>query len=378
MVYSYDFANVRRDLSDVLSTVIADAPRFISAFQRAADAQSTKHEWLEDQIAGRSIVASAVSGMNVTVSATDAAKVRVGTLLNIKGDSAVFKVTAVSGTSVTVALAGANGSKKAAPAASDVLEIISTPSKEGSTSGENTFHQSGAEYNYTQIIRKDVVLTGTSVAINAYGVENAIDRQTQFALQEMTRDLNRMAVRGVRVAGTAADERVAGGLYYFGTTPEGIAVPLETAAKLDSYIINDAAQAVLGAGGDPSMILCSPGQARVLSAELKDQIQILREDTRRGAYVAVVINDITGRGMTIMADPDMPDTDVFVCDPAGFGISFLKGRGITDEDTTAKGFDGIQRTVMGEFTFEFKNAKQRICRISNLTPSAAALAALRK
>lgn len=378
MNYSYSFANVKRDLSDVLSTVIADAPRFISLFGRAADAKSTKHEWLEDQIAGRSFVASAVTGSNITVSATDAAKVQVGTLFNVKGDSAVFKVSAVNGTAVTFALVGANGSKKTAPAASDVLEVISSPAKEGSNAGENTFHQSGAEFNYTQIIRKDVVLTGTALAIDVYGADNAINRQTQFALQEMTRDLNRMAIRGVRVAGTAAEDRVAGGLYYFGTTAEGLAVPLETAAKLDSYIINDAAQAVLGAGGDPAMILCSPGQARVLSAELKDQIQVLREDTRRGAYVAVVVNDITGRGMTIIADPDMPDTDAFVCDPAGFGISFLAGRGIADFDATEKSFDGIKRTVLGEFTFEFKNAKQRICRISNLTPSAAALAALRK
>lgn len=378
MNYSYSFANVKRDLADVLSTVVADAPRFISAFPPVADAKSTKHEWLEDQIGGRSITASAVSGMVATVSAADAAKVKVGTILNIKGDSAVFKVTAISGTSVTVALVGANGSSKTAPAAKDVLEIISNPAKEGSNEGENTFHQSSNEYNYTQIIRKDVVLTGTAIAIDVHGADNALTRQTEFALQEMTRDLNRMAIRGVRVAGAAAEERIAGGLYYFGTTAEGLAVPLSTAAAIDSYVINDAAQAVLGAGGTPSMILCSPGQARVLSADMKDRVQVLREDNRRGAYVAVVVNDITGGGMTIMADPDMPDTDAFVLDPAGFGISFLAGRGVTDSDTTPNGFDGIRRTVLGEFTFEFKNAKQRVCRISNLTPSATAIAALRK
>ena len=107
----------------------------------------------------------------------------------------------------------------------------------------------------------------------------------------------------------------------------------------------------MGAGGDPTQILCSPGQARVLSCEYKNQLQILRSDDRRGAYVAVVVNEINGRGMTIMADPDVPDTDVWVLDPAGFGLSSLNGRAITDTDATPKGFDGIKRMALGELTF---------------------------
>ena len=142
-------------------------------------------------------------------------------------------------------------------------------------------------------------------------------------------------------------------------------------------MVNDAAQAVLGAGGDPSLILCSPGQARVLSNEYKNQLQIVRSDDRRGAYVAVIVNEINGRGMTVMADPDMPDTDSWIIDPAGFGLASLKGRAITDSDATPKGFDGIKRMALGEVTFVFRNAGARLCRISNLKASATALAALR-
>jgi hypothetical protein len=142
-------------------------------------------------------------------------------------------------------------------------------------------------------------------------------------------------------------------------------------------MINDAAQAVLSEGGDPMQILCSPGQARVLSSEYRQNLQILRSDDRRGAYVAQIVNEINGRGMIIMADPDMPDTDSWVIDPAGFGMASLQGRSICDEDATPKGFDGIKRMALGEVTFEFRNAKQRLCRIKNLQPSATALAALK-
>ena len=53
MLYSYSFQNKKRDLSDILSTVIKDEPRFISNFKPVENATQQKHEWLEDQIAGR-------------------------------------------------------------------------------------------------------------------------------------------------------------------------------------------------------------------------------------------------------------------------------------------------------------------------------------
>ena len=127
----------------------------------------------------------------------------------------------------------------------------------------------------------------------------------------------------------------------------------------------------------PTQILCSPGQARVLSNEYKDRLQIVRSDDARGAYVAVIINESNGSTMTIMADPDVPDTEAWVNDINGFGLSNLHGRAISDQDSTPKGFDGVKRMALGELTLEFKNAHQRLCRIYGLKPSAQALAALR-
>ena len=107
---------------------------------------------------------------------------------------------------------------------------------------------------------------------------------------------------------------------------------------------------------------------------MNDKITIVREDNRRGTFVANVVNDVTGAMMQIFADKAMPDDQAFITDPDGFGIAALRGRSVWDEDTTPKGFDGIRRTIMGEYTFEFKNAKQRICRVTNLLASATALA----
>lgn len=380
-IYSYSFQNKKRDLSNVLSTVIKDEPRFISNFSTCGTAGARKHEWFEDQLTGRAITPTAISSSTATASAADVAKLKVGTLLVAKDDSALFRVaTIASDTTFTFAKVSGNGSSATTLTANKVLNIVSTPMLEGSTTGdgEESSHMSDTAYNCTQIFRKDIILTGSSIAINVYGgVDNQVNRQTAYALGELARDLNRVALFGRRVENSASDIGEAGGLYYFSTEVAGGMSIDGDECSLDSIMVNDAAQAILSAGGDPVQILCSPGQARVLSNEYRNQLQIVRSDDRRGAYVAVIVNEINGRGMTIMADPDMPDTDAFILDPSGFALVPLQGRAISDEDATPKGFDGVMRMAIGELTFEFKNAGQRICRISNLMGSATALAAIK-
>jgi len=325
MLYSYSFQNKKRDLSDVLSTVIKDEPRFISLFSPAEDATQQKHEWLEDQLTGRSVTVTGVADGTVSASAADLAKLKVGTLVVVKDDSALFRVATLTGSGFTVTLVAANGSATTAPAGGSVLSIVSTPVPEGSNpgDGDETGLTGQTQYNCTQIFRKDIILSGSALAINVFGsVDNQLNRQTAFALGELARDLNRVALFGRRVEATTSTRGEAGGLYYFGCGSNGLSVDAGSTV-FDSVAVNDAAQAVLGAGGDPSLILCSPGQARVLSNEYKDQLQIVRSDDRRGAYVAVIVNEINGRGMTVMADPDMPDSDALVILPSSaFWVEF--------------------------------------------------------
>ncbi len=378
-IYAYSFLNKKRDLSDILSTVVKDEPRFISNFTAVADGSAQKHEWLEDQITGRSVKVLSVAGNVVTAAANDIAKLKTGTLLVVENDPALFRVTALASDNFTLELAGANGSALAMAAEGDTLNIVSSPMAEGSANGdgEETSHLSNTEYNYMQIFRKDIVLTGTALAVNVYGsIDNQINRQTAFAMSELARDLNRVALFGVRREPGAAVRGEAGGLYCFATGENAMVIDAEGLA-VDSFMINDAAQNILAEGGDPMQILCSPGQARVLSNEYKSSLQVLRSDERRGAYVATVVNEISGRGMTIMADPDVPDGDIWIMDTTGLGLASLKGRSITDVDATPQGFDGVKRMAIGELTFEFKNAKQRLCRICNVKGSAEALKALR-
>ena len=153
-----------------------------------------------------------------------------------------------------------------------IFRIVSTPVSEGSTVGDETGITGNFNYNCTQIFRKDIILSGSALAVNVFGnVDNLLNRQTSFALDELARDLNRVALFGRRVEATPTAKGEAGGLYYFGCAEGTLGIDAEN-NTLDSFIINDAAQAVLSEGGDPMQILCSPGQARVLASEYRQNL----------------------------------------------------------------------------------------------------------
>ena len=145
----------------------------------------------------------------------------------------------------------------------------------------------------------------------------------------------------------------------------------------DSFLVNDGAQQITDEGAQPSIILCSPGQARVLSADMVDQVIINQDNNARGSYVARVTNDITGAQQTIFSEPMMPDNIAFVLDPTGLGLTPLGGRSMADSDATTATCDSIRRKIIGEYTFEFKNSLQRISKIYGLMGSMEALAAKR-
>ena len=241
-LYTYSFINKKRDLSDIMSTVIKDEPRFISNFNCRETATAQKHEWFEDQLAGRSVTATGASGNTINASAADLAKLKVGTLLVVQNDSALFQVTAVNEDSFNVSKVAANGSVTENVNAQDVLNIVSSPMAEGSNSGdgEEAYHQSATEFNCTQIFRKDIIITGSAIAIDVYGgIDNQINRQTAFALGELACDLNRVALFGRRVEAAENVRGEAGGLYFFATR-EGSMQINANSKKFDSIMVNDA------------------------------------------------------------------------------------------------------------------------------------------
>lgn len=366
--------NKQRDLSSAMHTVIEKSNRFSSLFKKGARATNHKHEWHEDQIKGREFTVSAYSDASgATLSTADLLKVRVGTRFRVAGYPVIFVVTEKANGKIKASVHAANGNAtKTKLAANDVCKVVSTPVREASEGGEGdgTSRNIGTNYNYTQIFRKEAIISRTaSQTLTTDGVENNMASQVEFALIETNRDINRSAIWGVR---TEADEANGvlgemGGIYAFCA----LLVDAE-GDRISSTLVNDAIGKIIAAGGNPTAICCSPGQARVLANEYKASITVMRDDVTRGVFVANVVNEYTGQSLSILGDPDFDDGDVFICDTDGFAISEMQP--VMDKDATNRDFDGEKRLVIGELTLEFHNASQRLCRISGLKSPTEALA----
>ncbi|MGF0038993.1 SU10 major capsid protein, partial [Victivallis vadensis] len=344
-IKTYSLTNKARDLSSAMNTVIAGKGRFLSRFKSASPATNHKHEWLEDQIKGRGFTVTAYASGKATLSAADFLRVKVGTRFTVAGHPVVFKVATLeeADKKITAAVVAANGdTAKTALAAGDICRIVGTPVRENSREGDGEYTRRtvGSAYNHTQIIRKDLGISNSALATKTIDqVENSIARQTEFALQEIDRDMNRQAIWGIRTERDEANDVFgeAGGLYNFATA---LAVDA-SGGRLTSKLVNDAVMKVTEEGGNPTALYCTPDQARVLANEYKNNITVMRDDKARGVYVAVVVNEANGQNIEIIGDPDFNDADAWLCDDDCFALSWM--RPVGDTDSTPPDADGISR-----------------------------------
>lgn len=373
----YSFSNKTRDLIDILDTVKRDEPRFISNFNLVPGVIGDALKFTDDIIQVKGFTALNNGGGLFTVSKCAVNAIREGLLIRPMDSAALFRINKKDYSDIYLELVAANGTaiSSAADLDDEVVKfsIVSYP--------EGAF-MDGVEvapepnWNAYQHFSKDIVASDSVLALSTYGgIDNAINRQTAFALSELARDLNRVALFGRRVAAAPDVRAEAGGLYWF-ASEYGCGTINGRGEALTSDLINQAASDLMSRGGDPVQILCSPGQSRVISNEYRDRIQILRSDDRRGAYVAVIVNEINGRGMTIMADPDVPDSDVWILDTAGFRYSVSDSTGFKDRDNTPDGFNGVRRVASGAIAFEFNNIAQRCIRIYNVQCSFETISAM--
>lgn len=378
-----DLLNARVDLSDVLSWRVAQTPRFIRLFNASGAARvatNTEHLWLEGVDAPKTKPFQSFdyddSNETATFAVASAVGWQVGDLFHILGDTRVLQITNVTTSAIVAKSVGDNGSAielEDAPSAG-TLVFDSRPIQEGSSQGEDFFMQSHTESNYTQIFRGDVELTGTATAISQAGMENDVAVQLQYAMDAIIRRMNAALLFGVKTRRTASQPGALGGLYYFGAQPDGLARPQSGAPALTMAKINQAAQDVTDAGCVPDAIICGAGQAQVISTFMASQVQTSQSSRKVGRYVDAFVTSAGGAVLKVVVEPSIPDTDVWVCDTRGFALVPLASRALHTEPASAPGVDGRKAIILGEYTAEFKNAKQALCRISGLKPSALVLA----
>lgn len=356
MITSYDFQNQVRDVVPLLDYINQNNPKLIAKIVAGGIAKNKTHEWTEGILAGKKIAGTA-SGLTIT--AESAAGIAVGMKLQPVAAADVYVVASISGNNVTVTkLAGDMANP---PTAKTTYKVYGAAVVSGSKTGEEVAWQGKTRLNYTQIFRKDASLTGSAVATSTYDNANNMNTQVMAALELLQNDLNFAIWHGRKGLGGANTASTMGGLYEFCTAN----IQDAEGAELSVDMINAVIAKIVKAGGRPNTIVIARDLAPALSNLYKDQVIIGEDSNVRGMYVNK-IKDAFGNILDVVYDDEVPAGHLWIMDITKVKLTPMEGRTFTDRDSTAPGFDGFSRTIIGEYTLEIYNPEECFGRIENI------------
>ncbi len=364
---SYDYQNTRRDLADIFSQVFASLPLLIGLIAIGAAATSTKHEWLEDEIAVKqAVVSTQVNSSATSLSVVSTAGFEEGMILRFETAAGIslleqVKVTGVTN-STTLAISRGYGGTTAAEIPANAIALpIAKPLAEATDAKPSAGSEPSAEYNFTQIFDRTAKVSKTAEAVKMYGIGSALNYQTDLKMRELTRDLNSQIVYGRRVQRDGSNNGSFGGVMQFMEN----GVTDSTGGAISAKVINNVFEAIFEAGGISNRyaICVAPNQARKISQFMTaGNVPAGTKTTDTGFAINRFVGDIPAFGGNpyeafVSVDPNLPKDRLMVLDLDRIKLVPLNGRTWSDEDASPAGADYFARRILGEYTLEVKNGK---------------------
>lgn len=350
-----DTAGQIRVIADVISMIDPrDTPTLAALGLDSARSKfkinqnGTKIELLEDAL--DPLVGALAHGATNTV-ATDATTLTVpdasmyqdGHVLLIDAEYMVVKAVDPVGNTI-VMYNRTYGGTNATHDGTAVITIVGMARLEGDDADFGPIQALVNPYNHTSIFQKGIKVTGTEEVISQYGKSDEFAYQANKAMPHLLRLVNRMAFHGVRVAGTAAVPRSAGGLPTFVTgNSVNAGGPI---AKTD---VDNVAEAVFGDGGYPDLFICNTGVANDLRALIDSSsfLRVTQENTQFG--MAEIRRLVTQYGeMRIVTDRHCPVSTAYALDSSKAGFYTLRS---FRSYPLARTGDSLKGEVLGEVSF---------------------------
>lgn len=362
-----DTSNFKVDISDAIEALDPrDTPclaRFGKSSLRTPCIETT-HYWLEDELipTAAEVDAAYTSGtLNFNLrpvgaaSGTDASTYfKVDDVLYITGQH--YQVTSIASNLVYVRLLS---SADAAKSVGDKVYNLGTAATEGSVArvvGEWTTLDK--PYNYTQIFKDEVNVTGTQEAIAKYGYTSELDYQLSKRLQELAIKMERDFIYGIRNVATVNNQpmRMMGGLWYFirnaaGGTANTDIIKTAASAALSQSLIDGVLENLWALGGAPDLIICGGYQKRVIDAWMTPYVQVGMNQSQLGTTISTYRSSYGD--VSIMLNRYVHPTDLIIVSSKYIGLGPLTGRAFSTE-TLPKTGDYQGRMMLGEYTMEVR------------------------
>lgn len=350
------FDGIAEDVSDIIGMISPDETPLLDALGDAnMAAQNVLHEWLEDDLSPNTLVTSATvssANQNIQVAGGLGAFLQAGTVMKVKRTGEYIQLTATAANTITVTR-GFGGTTAATIIAADEIFVISDAALEGADVNVDTSRPRTRLSNYTQIIKKDVIVSGTVQAVEMLGgIANEFDYQKQKKIREAVRDLEKMAIQGKVSAnsiGSATAYRTAKGIWDHITTNSTSLTTL-TPDNLDS-IIEDAWEA---GAQDLDIIVVDNLFKRAIDRFQDSRVRVMQDAAGSFKRQVMTYSGTYGTQRVVLSRW-MPANSLMVLSSQRIKVLPLRGRSFSFQ-MVAKTGDSDKGMVIGEYTTEVKNA----------------------
>lgn len=370
---SYDQADGEfLDLSNELAEIIRrDNVSFLSRVGIAGEATETEHSWMEDSLNPNSATCAEAldnSETELDVVTGQGKRFRIGTLftLNIAGFTEVMQVTGVATDTLTIVRGYGSTSASAGSAnTDDPIRIISNTNQEGQDMPADASKIRTKVSNFTQIFQYGINISATMRAVLQAGVADEFTFQVSRRLMEAMRELDSTLVAGIKSATAGSDSvyRSMGGIVEFSSQSDGNVTT--TSEALTLTVVNAMAKQIWDDGGIPNFILVGGKQKRAVSAFDQSARRSVYDTSVAGYVVDRIITDL-GFVLDVIVDPWVPDDVAIVGDLNKVRVMPLRNSAMRAEDLAKTGAS-TKAQIYGEYTAEFRNAKEAFAYHNNLS-----------
>lgn len=375
----YDLDNIVRDVAPDFMTLIEQSPSFLKLLgglgtsldimTGAPLVKAHKHEWVNESLSPvKSAIASFDSdgdGTGVNVAST--VGFNAGDIVRFESSTGASKTEQAriasvdSATDLTIVRDYA-GSTGVTLIVGDVMILVSSPKNESSDAGSGLLIQGTLDYNYTEIFDEIAELSNTSKATYTYDKASSMAHQVMGAMVRLARKIENSVIHGLRLERTSSSvSGTSGGVLQYLKAAGG---NINTSGgALGMTHINDTLQSIYDDGGssDNYVILCSPNQARKISALNTSGTNpvVFKDNTvgqTLGNFVTAFIGDLPVNGglyAKVFVAQSMVKDQVAILDMNKIQLAVM--RGLTMKDATQNGSDYDKQRLLTELTLQVKN-----------------------
>jgi hypothetical protein len=331
------------------------------------------YSWPETALtSNRTTLAVALAGAATSMTLTNANTLRAGDRVLI--DRELIDITTVAAGQPTVIVRAVGGTADVAHLILAVVVNTGAAKVQGTGLGTAVSDQPALVTNHTQIWVEDVDVSGTALAVEAYGraAGDYAEQQTQI-MRKIKEQLEHAVLFGgtaVAAATGATAGRMKGGLGFITTNVTDV-----LAARLDYEDITKAMESCYNAGGMPDTIICGSFNKRTISGWKMGSVRynepgaaVAQPSSAFGAVVGFLDTDFGT--VKVMSKHSFPQSLVMIVTKPNVGVGPLVGNG---EDRSfahfevAKEGDRKKGLIIGEYTCEWRLEKSHALIVNTAT-----------